>query len=562
MAETIFIELGIIIVIAIVIVWLMRILKQPLIISYIITGILVSPAVFNVIKSTELITTLADIGIALLLFMVGLNLNPKVIKEVGKVSIITGVGQAIFTALIAYGIAVFLGFSPLTALYISVALTFSSTILITKLLSDKGDIHKLYGRISIGFLFVQDLIAVIALMAVSSVSDKGTIVGFALSTFATGSALLVGLFIFSYYALPMITKSIAKSQEFLLLFSIGWCLLIATLFEVFNLSIEIGALLAGVTLSLSPYRLEIGSKLKPIRDFFIFLFFVWLGSQLLYNGISQYKTAIIVFSLLILIGSPIIMMILMGVLGYKKQTSFMTGLVVAQISEFSHILIALGIKVGHLSSDILSLVTVIGLVTIGGSTYLVIYGDKIYPYLSRYLAIFERKKTRGEEEEKEKRYDIVLFGAHRIGHDILEEFKHRKQSLLVVDYNPDIIGKLSKRGFNCVYGDIADVDLFDDINLCNSKMIISTVPDKEVNLLFLRRAKICNPNAIVLIVANDAEEALELYKRGATYVITPKFIGGKYIADKIESCKFDTKKFMKEQAEHIKHLNRIRNDGV
>ena len=562
MPINIFLELSLIIIIAIVIIAITRILKQPMIISYIITGIIISPPLLNLIKSTELIFTLSEIGIALLLFMVGISLNPKVIKEVGKVSLITGIGQVIFTAVIGYFIGVWLGFNQITSIYLAIALTFSSTIIIAKLLSDKGDLDKLYGKVAIGFLIVQDLIAILALMIVSSLSDGQSFTNFAFTTFATGTLIVIALFIIGYFALPKITKSIAKSQEFLLLFSLGWCFTVAALFDLLNFSIEIGAILAGITLSFSPYRYEISSKLKPLRDFFIFLFFIWLGSQLSFQSLSQYTTAVIIFSLFILIGNPLILMTLMGILKYKKRTSFLTGLVVAQISEFSHILIALGIKVGHIAQDTLSLITVIGLITIAGSTYFIIYGDKIYSAISPLLTIFERKSAIKEKEEKKKKFDVILFGAHRTGHDILEAFKNKKQSILIIDHNPEVVEKLTKNGFNCIYGDIADIDLFEEIDICNSKMLISTVPDKEINLIFMHRIKLCHPKAIILVVANDANEALELYKNSATYVITPKFIGGHEIAEKIKSYHFDIKKFLSEKISHIKHLYKLKNERI
>ncbi|MEK6844466.1 MAG: cation:proton antiporter [Nanoarchaeota archaeon] len=554
--ESIFIELSIIIITAVILISIARLLKQPMIIAYIVTGIILSPAFFNVIKSTPLNNTLSEIGVAVLLFTVGLNLNPKIIKEVGKVSIITGIGQILFTAIIGYLIIMFLGFNKITSLYLSIALTFSSTVIITKLLSDKGDLHKLYGKIAIGFLIVQDFIAIIALMVVSSFSNGNTL-HFVAPTFVKGAALLIGLFSLGYIIIPRITKPIAKSSEFMLLFSLGWCLVIATLFELFGFSIEIGALLAGITLSFSPYRYDIISKLKPIRDFFIFLFFIWIGSQLVFADITKYTPTIIILSLFILIGNPLIMMILMGALKYKKRTGFLTGLVVAQISEFSHILIALGVKIGHIQSDMISLITVIGLITITGSSYFVIYGDKIYSYLSKYLSIFERKSTTEEEKRKEKKYEIILFGAHRVGHDILDAFKHKKNKLLIVDYNPEVIERLTERKFNCIYGDISDIDLLDEINLCDAKMVISTVPDKETNMLFIKRVKLCNPKAIILTVANSVRDALDLYDKGVTYVITPKFIGGKHISEKIKTYQFDLEKFIEEQTEHKRHLRTL-----
>ncbi len=552
----IFTELSFIILIAIVIIGLCRLLRQPLIIGYIITGIIASPSALNLIKSSELIAIFSEIGVALLLFLVGISLNPRVIKEVGKVSLITGIGQVLFTTIIGYTIGRLIGFSHITAIYISIAIAFSSTIIIMKLLSDKQATDKLYGRISIGFLLVQDIIAIIILMIISSLSNGNNISSFAVTTLIYGAMLLLGLFLFGYFALPKILKPVARSQEFLLLFSLGWCFAIATLFDIFNFSIEIGALLAGITLSLSPYRFEISSKLKPMRDFFIFIFFIWLGSQMTFGSISQYTIAIIVFSILILIGNPLIVMTLMGILGYKKQTSFLAGLTVAQISEFSLILIALGVKVGHISQDILSVITVIGIITIAGSTYFIMYSNKLYPYLSPYLSIFERKNLKRDHISKSRKYDVILFGANRTGYDVLDAFKNKKQSLLIVDHNPETIEKIQREKFNFVYGDISDIDLLDEIKLCDAKMLISTISDLESNLLFMKRVKLCNPNATILVVSTNLEDALELYKNGASYVITPYFLGGKYTAELLSKNKLNPENYKALGKKHIKELQK------
>ncbi len=562
MAANIFTELSLITITAVLVITIIKILKQPLVIGYIITGILVSPFALNVIKSADLIATLSEIGVALLLFLVGLNLNPKLIKEVGKVSLIAGFGQVVLTIIISYIAALLLGFTPLSSLYLGIAISFSSTIIITKLLSDKNDLNKLYGKISIGILIVQDIIAIFFLMIISSLSNKTALSNFAITTFATGAALVIALFLAGYYAIPKITKQIAKSQEFLFLFSLGWCFAIATLFNILNFSIEIGALLAGITLSISPYRYEISSKLKPIRDFFVFLFFIWLGSQLIFTNLRIYVIPIIVFSLITMLIKPIITIIFIGFLKYKKQTSFLTSITLAQISEFSLILFELGIKRGHIAPDMLSVMTIIGLITIAGSTYFILYGSAIYSKISGMLSIFERSSLKKEKEIADKKYEIILFGAHRAGHDILEAFKTKKSALLVVDYNPDIIDNLSKKGFNCIYGDISDIDLLDEIDLCSSRMVISTVPDVEANLLFIKRVKLCSPKTIVLAVANSVEDSFTLYNNGATYVITPKFIGGKYISDKIKSYKFDADKFRKEQEAHKKHLNKLKDESL
>jgi len=557
MTSNFFIELSLIIITAVVIIGIIRFLRQPLILGYILTGILFSPSLFNIIKSTEIISTFSEIGVALLLFLVGLNLDPKVIKKVGTISLITGIGQVLFTSLIGYFIARLLGFTFLPAIYISIALTFSSTIIIMKLLSDKGDLDKLYGKIAIGFLIVQDLLAVFALMAISSLSDKSiSLTSFALKTFVTGGVTIVILFLAGFYILPNITSKVAKSQEFLLLFSLGWCFAIATLFSVLGFSIEIGALLAGMTLSISPYKIEISSKLKPIRDFFLFLFFIWLGSQMSFADISSQWTGIIVFSLFILIGNPLIVIILMGSMKYRKQTSFLAGLTVAQISEFSLILIALGVKVGHLTPEILSFITLIGVITIAGSSYMITYSHRIYPLFSKMLSVFERKVAREGSQNLEKN-EIIMFGANRTGHKILDTLKKDKSKLLIVDYNPETIEKLSRKGFKCIYGDITDPELMLDIDICSAKMIISTVPDLESSILFIKRIKLCNPDSIIITTTEDASEALLLYENGADYVILPHHLGGKYASQLIEKNKLSKSKFRELKEQEIPEIKKL-----
>ena len=563
MAISIFIELSIVILIAVVVAGIMRLLRQPLVIGYILTGIIVSPYFLNIVTSTDAIATFAQIGIVLLLFMVGLNLNPRIIKDVGKVSLVTGVGQVIFTSVIGFLIGKLLGFSTIVSMYIAVALTFSSTIIIMKLLSDKGDLETLYGRIAMGFLIVQDLIVIVILMVISSIPAGIDFATLALETALKGIGLLILLFLISVYLFPRITQAIAKSQEFLLLFSIGWCFAIASLFYYLNFSIEAGALLAGITLSLSPYHYEIGSKMKPLRDFFIILFFILLGSQMVFTNISQYIIPILIFSAFILIGNPLIVIVLMGLLGYTKRNSFLAGLTVAQISEFSLILIAMGVKVGHLTNDILSLVTIIGLITIAGSTYLILYANKIYPYLSKYLGIFERKGKKVDEHRyiKDGIYDIILFGYDRVGYDILESFKKIKKKFLVIDYNPETITKLAKEDFDCKYGDVSDSELLNELNFSKIKMVVSTIHNLDTNLLLINKVRDSNKKAIITVVSHQIDEAMKLYDAGATYVLMPHFLGGHHVSTMIEEHGLNLNKFLKEKIAHIEHLRKRKEVG-
>ncbi|MDP2947755.1 MAG: cation:proton antiporter [Nanoarchaeota archaeon] len=548
-----FIQFGLIILIVFGVSIIIRLLKQPLIISYILSGILVGPFILNLIQESETINVFSEMGIAFLLFIVGIHLSPKVIKEVGKISLVTGIGQILFTSLIGYFIGIMLGFSTITSIYIAIALTFSSTIIIMKLLSDKDALEKLYGKISIGFLLVQDLVAILILIVVSSLASGTGASNLLFSTIIKGVVLVAILVPISYYALPKLSDFFAKSQEFLFVFAISWGFGLSLLFLYAGFSIEVGALIAGIMLSMSPYSFEISSKLKPLRDFFIISFFIILGSQMAFGDITPLVIPAIIFSAFILIGNPLIVMILMGFLGYSKKTGFMAGLTVAQISEFSLILIALGVKTGALTQEILSFVTIIGLLTIAGSTYMIIYSDAIFNKLSRFLTIFERKKIK-EKDIPKKDYDYILLGYNRIGFSIIKAFSKITKNFLVVDYNPKVVKDLQNEGINAIYGDVDDSEFLEDLGICKSSVIVSTIPEKETNKLILEVLERNKSKPIVLLTGRQIEDALELYDAGANYVILPHFLGGEYTAKLIENAKDNNKIYQKERLKELKIL--------
>ena len=558
--ENIFLQISIILLIVLGVSFIARLLKQPLIIGYIISGIIVGPLMLNLIPNTETLQTFSEFGVAFLLFIVGIHLSPKVIKEVGKISLITGIGQVVFTSVIGYFIGIWLGFSPVTSAYIAVALTFSSTIIIMKLLSDKDSLDRLFGKISIGFLLVQDLIAIIILIVVSSFSNGVNASEIIVSTFVKGGIIVVFLLPISYLVLPKLSSFFAKSQELLYLFAISWGLGLSALFLYAGFSIEVGALVAGIMLSISPYSYEVSSKLRPLRDFFIISFFILLGAQMIVGNLAALWIPAVVFSVFILVGNPLIVMILMGIFGYSKNTGFMAGLTVAQISEFSLILIALGVRVGHLTNEILSLVTLVGLITIAGSTYMIMYSEKIYSLLSKYLSVFERKKTKREKDEN-KDYEYILLGENRIGFSIMKSFVKLRKNYVVIDFNPERVRRLSSNRINCIYGDVSNADFIDNLRVKNSKLIVSTIPEAEINLMLIEKIRAKNRNAVIITTARQISDVYSLYKTGADYVILPHFLGGEYTAKLIEKADGNKKYYSIEKQKQLKDLKERLKEG-
>lgn len=552
----IFVEITILIAVATILSLITSYLKQPSIISYILTGLIVGPALLNLIQSPEVLEGVSKFGIALLLFIVGLNLSPTIIREVGKVSVAAGVSQIIVTSFVGFLISLLFGFVWVEALYIGVAITFSSTIIILKIFSDKGEMDKFYTRVIIGSLLVQDIVASLILILVSSLSTADASSGVGMTILGiVGKALLIGvvLVLLVKFVLPKLSKVFASSQELLFIFSISWGMGMAVIFGAIGFSAEIGALVAGITLSALPYNLEISSKMRPLRDFFLILFFISLGAHFDLGTLSAVMTPALVLSVYVLTGNALIMMVVMGVLGYNRRTLFLAGLSMAQVSEFSLILITLGITLGQIGENILALITLVALITITLSSYMMIYSEKLYIFFRPYLKIFTRKKTVSATKSIAN-YDIVLFGFNRIGYDFLGVFKKLNKKFLVVDHSPEAISLLKKLNVDCVYGDADDGDLIDELHLEESKLIISTIPDLDTNLYIVQKIRLKNKDSIVLAVAHMINDAFKLYEEGVDYVIMPHFLGGSYASRLVLENRFEESHYTTIRDEHIQAL--------
>jgi len=563
--EQIFIQLGLVLFTAFVISYVVRLFNQPIFVGYILAGIIASLVVgaglMSLDASSEIINLFSKLGIAFLLFMVGLHMNPKVIKDIRGVSVIVGFGQIVITFILGMLLCFYvLKLSLVSSTYVAIALTFSSTIIVMKILSDKRNLDSLYGKISIGVLIIQDLVAIFVLMFISSLSSERVSSALALRGFIEGGFLILFLFLMGYFVLPKFTKKIAQTQELLFLFSICWCFVIAALFTSLGFSLEIGALIAGIVLSISPYSLEISSKVKPLRDFFLIIFFIILGLNIQVSNFSSILLNAILLSFFVLLFKPIICMTLMAMKGYTKRTNFMLGTSLAQISEFSLIVLALGVSSGHISNELLSTLTLTGIITMTISVYMMIYSNEFYQKISEFVSIFEKKNVRVEKKIK-RRYKAILFGYNRIGFGILESFKKLKKDYLLVDFNPDTIENLSKFRIPCVYGDAYDCEFLEELSLDKVEIAVSTIPDFETNLLLVEYLRSVNKNAIVILRAHNIKDALELYRKGASYVLTPHFLGGEYIAKMIVEDRTREEEYKDEREKHIRMLGEMERRG-
>ncbi|MFO7496485.1 MAG: cation:proton antiporter, partial [Desulfobacterales bacterium] len=504
-------------------------LRQPLIIMFLATGILAGPSFLGIIHSYEQIELLAHIGIALLLFIVGLKLDLNLIRTTGPVALATGLGQIIFTSLIGFLIAIALDMSYLNAAYVSVALTFSSTIIIVKLLSDKKEIDSLHGQIAIGFLIVQDIAAILALVGLtilgSSVTEEGTAYVSVLIIGAKGLGLLGIVALLMKYLIPYLTGRLAHSLELLTLFAIAWAVFLGAGSELLGFSKEVGAFLAGVSLASTVYRDSIGARLTGLRDFLLLFFFIDLGARLEWSTVGSQMGASLIFSLFVLIGNPLIVLSIMGLMGYRRRTSFLAGLTVAQISEFSLVVAALGLSIGHITNETVGLITLVGVVTIFFSTYMILYSGQLYSLLSGPLKIFERRNPYREAVidtlKETESADVILVGLGNYGSGLGEYLLRREKTILGVDFDPGALDRWRKQGVPVLYGDVADPEMHEHLPLNTARWVISTVRSKEMNLALIHHLKKKGYGGKVALTATNDQEADEFENAGAHLVFRP-----------------------------------------
>jgi len=502
-------------------------LRQPLIISFILIGILAGPSVLGFVSVQSQIDLLAQVGVTVLLFLVGLKLDFHQVRTVGPVALATGLGQLGFTIVFGFLLTMFLGRPWLEALYIAIALTFSSTIIIVKLLSDKRELESLHGRIAVGFLIVQDLAVVIAMMFMSTLkgqdisADPAGLLFSVLIRLTLAAALF---FVLIRWVLGWLTRIMARSQELLLIFAITWGTGLAAVGEWAGFSMEAGAFLAGFSLASSHYRDAISARLTGIRDFLLLFFFIDLGSRLDLSTMGSDLLPALILSAFVLVGNPLIVMAIMGVMGYRKRTSFLAGLTVAQISEFSIIFIAMGIGIGHIGDGTLGLVTMVGLVTIALSVYMILYSAPLFEKLSPLLSIFERKVPHRELEAEASADghnlpDVVVIGLGRYGGELATQLKAAGLDVLGVDLDPDAVRESSLHGIPVKFGDAIDADLVDTLPLHPQGWVVSTLPDFDSNRTLMRLLRESDYEGELAFVARDDASGMALIEIGATRVL-------------------------------------------
>lgn len=537
MFNELFLEVAAVILTASVLAMIAYKLRQPLVVAYLISGMIIGPSVLGFVHLEEF-ETLSSFGIALLLFVVGLNLNWRNIKDVGAVAIFGGLAQVVVVSLLGFGLAQLLHFNLLTSVFLGVAFSFSSTIIIVKLLADLEDIDRLYGRIAVGILLLQDLLAMILLLVLAAYIDGGSL-GEVLTISFGKAALAIGvLWLLARFVVPHLFRYAAHSQELLFLVALSWCFAVASALQLLGFGIEIGALLAGVSLAGTGFQHEIEAKIRTLRDFFVVLFFVVLGASLTLSSSNFIPTLLpaAAFSGLILLVNPIVVGLILRLFGHHPRTGFLTGTTLAQVSEFAFILAASGVSLGLLDQSILAIVTLTALITITVSSYIIAEHERIYDFLQDRLA-FLRTAGADSDANFEDVPDVVLLGYDRMGQAILPIISDLFDDFVIVDFNPAVIEDLQHRGIRAVYGDAGSPEVLKFARVDKVKMIISAIPDMTVNEQVMDFVKHAGVKGTVILTVKSSEDAARCYALGATFVIVPTVLGGEHFAQLLKKKK-------------------------
>lgn len=551
--ESIIFDIALILIISAVLALIARILRQPLIPAYVIAGLLIGPLVFGLVKNVEMIKAFSEIGIAFLLFTAGIEISFKKIKEAGLWKIIL-VGTLQIIAVIAIAILTrnFFSLSTLQASYIGIILAFGSTMVVVKLLSDRGELVTLHGRLILGILLLQDLVAILAIIFFTTGTLAFAPIGFA---FAKLAGIIVFAIIFQYLILNRLFKFAASSTEFLFLTSLAVLFVFVILSYLADVSIVIGAFIAGVSIANSPFKTELESRIIPLRDFFAILFFVALGTQIVFTGISSHINLFIFILASAFIIKPVITAVLLRITGYRQRTSFHTAISLAQLSEFSLIIGMIGISMSVLTNEIFSTVILATIISMSLTSYFIKYKNQLYRIFSipmKILKILPIKEDLEYHDSKDK--TILLIGSHRMGSVLLKKLIKNKEKLLVLDYNPEIISALMEKRVSCIYGDLCSPEILNKIHVDKLKLVISTVPSFEDNLYMIKKIRSRNKTAKIVATAQRISEAEELYNQGADYIITPKMSAGKEL---LNILKHGNKGLDKAKKEHLKRMKEV-----
>lgn len=546
MENNLFLQISILLAVTVSLAFIIRFLKQPLLVSYMISGIICGPLFLNLLHgSANLYHAFSNLGVVLLLFIVGLELNFSYLKKIGKTSLAIGLLQFILNfTLIFIFINWLFNLSLSSSIFLSLAACFSSTIVILKLLNDKRDEESVYGRYTIGIMLIQDLISVIILFCLSIFYPSESI-GFTTANIFKIIGIILLLIVSYKFLLPKILDKIASSGEFLFIFTVAWCFGLASLMLWSGLSLELGAVIAGITLGSSRYQPEIVSRVKPLRDFFIILFFIILGSMADFSDPKAVLLPALLLSLFIILIKPLVLYLIFRASKFTRRNGFLSALTAVPLSEFGFIILLAAVSTKAISGVELSIFTVTTIITIFVSSYLINYNAQIYNFLLPIFLKFGHDRYIQKEHVKES-FDAIVFGYHRTGWKVGNALKEAGFSFAAVDFNPENVVRLTDHDIKSFFGDMSDMEFLKALPLDKTKIIISTVHSPEDQLVLLNYLKARKKKLTIICTLYNKKYLEKMYEAGADYVMLPHLLSGTWISSLIMKGALSQKQILKK----------------
>lgn len=516
--------------------------KQPKVIAYILAGLLIGPVGLGMATEGEMLSLFSELGLVFLLFLIGLEINLDEIKTVLGSTIGIAVIQMLLTFLVGLATAIFLGFDTVTSMFIGGAVMFSSTALVVKILTEMDESSTLPGRLDIGVLLVQDVAVVIilALLTVNFSTPSQALLKL-LEIFLMISIVGVLSLASSRYVFSKVLKKMSNNQLAFFTHGIAWAFLFITVADYLNLSLEIGAFLAGLGLAQVPYSRELQERVRPLTDLFIAIFFINFGLSIVPGSLQQYFWPAIFASVVLIIGKSIIFFLTIDRFKFTPETSFKASINMGQISEFGIILTSLAITEGYIESEVSSFISLLAIMTMGASTYLMRYKKNLQDRFEVVLEKF-RAESKSDVSIDSLKDHAVIIGYDETSRKIIDILE-KEHDILIVDNDPVNTKKLSESQHEYIYGDFKHGEIREGLNLEEASFVISFSDERRVNMMILEDRV---EESIVINKSKSFEEASEFYDLGADYVIIENLLSGNRLGELLEIYLEDEKVFMKE----------------
>lgn len=528
-----------------------RKLKQPVLLAYLVTGLVLGPALLDIVGETQTLTLMSELGLGFLLFLVGIEMNLEDIKEILKPISIIAVGQTILQTGLAFVVPYALGFGLFETTIIALCTVFGATPVIVKILTEKDELQSLPGKLDVGVLVLQDiyLILIVALINSGSLTQPDQILGTLVKIIGLIGVIAVLSLLSSRYILDDVFKRIADNKHAFFVHGIAWAFLFISIAEYLGLSVEVGAFLAGLGLGQIPYREELRERIRPLTDFFMVIFFSTLGLTLSIDNLQAYWVEAVIASGVMMIGNFLIMFYLIDRMKFTPRTSFIGSINMTQVSEFSLVVGALAVQQGYIGNDILGYISVMALLTISISTYLINYNKEIYQKIEHLLEWLESKEKKDIEIDQIEDHAVII-GYDEIAEKICKKL-HRENEILVIDKSPENTQKLAESPYEYIYGDFKHGEIREGSNLEDAAFAISFSDERNINLKLLEEEL---EDCVKIVTAESLEDATEFYDLGADYVILENILAGNRIGEYLELYLEDEELFIEEVKSELQHI--------